>query len=277
MNDDSRHEQTIDKDPLGRGLGAKPYIYTMLSIAGILAFFLIWELLVRSGLVSGKYFTPPTQIIALFVDKLTNINPDGSTIQFNILQSLKVAISGLLLGMVLGIPLGLLMGWYKAADRFVRPLFEILRPIPPIAWIPLTILWLGIGLKAKAFIIFFAAFIPCLINSYTGIKQTNQTLINVARTCGAPDFEVFIKVGIPSSLPIMFAGIRVALGAAWSTLVAAEMLAANTGLGFMILMGRSYGRVDLILLGMVVIGLIGAIFTGSLAWLEKRIIKWRPT
>lgn len=123
-------------------------------------------------------------------------------------------------------------------------MFEILRPIPPISWIPLTILWLGIGIKAKAFIIFFAAFIPCVINSATGIEQTNKTLINVAKTCGASNVEIFFKVGIPSALPIMFAGIRVALGNAWATLVAAEMLAANSGLGYMILMGRNYARAD---------------------------------
>ena len=159
-------------------------------------------------------------------------------------------------------------------DRFVTPLFEIIRPIPPISWIPLTILWLGIGLKAQAFIIFFSAFIPCVINSYTGIKQTSPVLINVAKTFGASNFTIFIKVGIPSSLPITFAGIRVALGNSWSTLVAAEMLASSAGLGYMILMGRAFARPDIIVLGMLVIGIIGAIMTALLELAEKKIVKW---
>ena len=104
--------------------------------------------------------------------------------------------------------------------------------------------------------------------------QTSQTLINVAKTCGASNFEIFIKVGIPSSLPIMFAGIRVALGNAWATLVAAEMLAANSGLGYMILMGRQFARADIVILGMI-IGLVGALFTGILSFIERNVIKWR--
>ena len=120
------------------------------------------------------------------------------------------------------------MGWWTYADRFIRPIFELVRPVPPIAWIPLVVVWMGVGLKAKALIIFFTAFVPCVINSYTGIKLTNKTLIDVSRTFGASNREIFWKVGVPSSLPMVFAGIRVALGNSWSTLVAAEMLAASS-------------------------------------------------
>ena len=247
----------------------------MLSVAGVLSFFLIWQLLIEFGIVSGRYLSKPTEIVTLFIYKMTNTNPDGSTIPVSTLASLEVAIVGLLLAIVTGVPIGLLMGWYKGFRKFVKPVFEILRPIPPISWIPLTILWLGIGIKAKAFIIFFAAFIPCVINSATGIEQTNKTLINVAKTCGASNVEIFFKVGIPSALPIMFAGIRVALGNAWATLVAAEMLAANSGLGYMILMGRNYARADIVILGMVLIGALGALFTGTLGFIERRVIKWR--
>lgn len=275
MSEQKRKLKTSVKDPLGRGGGLSNFAYAMLSVAGVLSFFLIWQLLIEFGIVSGRYLSKPTEIVALFIYKMTNTNPDGSTIPVSTLASLEVAIVGLLLAIVTGVPIGLLMGWYKGFRKFIKPVFEILRPIPPISWIPLTILWLGIGIKAKAFIIFFAAFIPCVINSATGIEQTNKTLINVAKTCGASNVEIFFKVGIPSALPIMFAGIRVALGYAWATLVAAEMLAANSGLGYMILMGRNYARADIVILGMVLIGALGALFTGTLGFIERRVIKWR--
>lgn len=275
MSEQKRNLKTSVKDPLGRGGGLSNFAYAMLSVAGVLSFFLIWQLLIEFGIVSGRYLSKPTEIVALFIYKMTNTNPDGSTIPVSTLASLEVAIVGLLLAIVTGVPIGLLMGWYKGFRKFIKPVFEILRPIPPISWIPLTILWLGIGIKAKAFIIFFAAFIPCVINSATGIEQTNKTLINVAKTCGASNVEIFFKVGIPSALPIMFAGIRVALGNAWATLVAAEMLAANSGLGYMILMGRNYARADIVILGMVLIGALGALFTGTLGFIERRVIKWR--
>lgn len=248
--------------------------YIVLSIVGVGGFFLIWQLLVMTGIINSKYLAAPTDIIQLLFYKMTESAPDGNTLPINILSSLKVSLTGLGIALITGVPLGWIMGWYKWVDRFVTPIFEILRPIPPISWIPLTILWLGIGLKARAFIIFFAAFIPCVINSYTGIKQTNKTLINVAKTFGASNFEIFIKVGIPSSLPITFAGIRVALGNSWSTLVAAEMLASSAGLGYMILMGRAFARPDIIVLGMLVIGIIGAIMTGILSYAENKIVKW---
>lgn len=275
MNDSQKPKSLEPKDKLGRGLGLSSCAYTMLSVAGVLSFFIIWQLVVQTGLVSGRYLAKPTELIELFIYKWSNVDPDGATIPNSVVASLKVALTGFLLAIVTGIPIGLLMGWYKGFSRFIRPLFEVLRPIPPISWISLTIIWLGIGLKAKAFIIFFAAFIPCVINSATGIEQTNQTLINFAKTCGASNFTIFIKVGIPSSLPIMFAGIRVALGNAWATLVAAEMLAADAGIGYMILMGRSFARTDIVILGMVIIGAIGALFTGILSFVERRVIKWR--
>jgi NitT/TauT family transport system permease protein len=135
--------------------------------------------------------------------------------------------------------------------------------------------WLGIGLQAKAFIIFFATFVPCLINSYTGIKQTSQVLINVAKTCGASNFTIFRRIGIPSAMTMTFAGVRVALGNAWATLVAAEMLASASGLGYMILMGRQFARPDIIILGIVVIGAIGTILTSLLKLVEQRILGWK--
>ena len=247
----------------------------ILSIVGVIGFFLIWELVVRTGIVSIKYVEKPSRILELFFIKLSDPNPDGSVLGVNILASLQVSLTGFFIAIIIGVLLGLLMGWYKGFDKFIRPIFEIIRPIPPISWIPLTIIWMGIGLKAKAFIIFFSAFIPCVINSYTGIKQTNRSLINVAKTFGASNFTTFYKIGVPSAMPMVFAGVRIALGNSWATLVAAEMLAASAGLGFMILMGRQFARPDIIILGMLVIGAIGAIISSGLGFVENKMLRWR--
>ncbi len=249
--------------------------YLLLSAAGIIGFLLIWQVVVMTGLVDAKLLPAPTTILDTFIYKLGNTPPDGNILIVDLLASLQVALSGFLIAIVIGVPLGLLMGWWGYADRFIRPIFELVRPVPPIAWIPLVVVWMGIGLKAKALIIFFTAFVPCVINSYTGIKLTNQTLINVSRTFGAKNFEIFYKIGIPSSLPMVFAGIRVALGNSWSTLVAAEMLAASAGLGYMIQVGRTVARPDIVLVGMVVIGATGAILSAMLSKLEKYFLRWK--
>ena len=246
-----------------------------LSFAGILLFLLIWEGLALSGIVDSRILCDVLEVLRLFVPKLSDPNPDGAVLTVHIWSSLQVALLGFLLAVVIGVPLGWLMGWYRGADSFLRPIFEIIRPIPPVSWIPLTIVWLGIGLPAKSFIVFFAAFVPCLINAYTGIRQTKEVLKNVGKTFGASYFTVFVKVGIPSSLVMTFAGIKVAIGNAWATLVAAEMLAASSGLGYMILMGRSYARVDLIILGIVVIGVLGVIISAIINRLERIFLGWR--
>ncbi|MBS6396629.1 MAG: ABC transporter permease [Clostridiales bacterium] len=247
----------------------------MLSISGVLLFFIAWEILAVSGIVDSKKICDVLQIFKLFILKFTDPNPDGAVLLVNVWSSLEIALCGFGLAIVIGIPLGWLMGWYRGFDSFMRPIFEIIRPIPPVSWIPLTIVWLGIGLKAKAFIVFFAAFVPCLINSYTGIRQTKEVLKNVGKTCGASYFTIFWKVGIPSSMTMTFAGIKVAIGNAWATLVAAEMLAASSGLGYMILMGRSYGRVDLVILGIVVIGALGVLIAALINLLENAVLGWK--
>ena len=250
-------------------------MYMMLSVTGVAVFLLIWEIVSDTGIANSRYLAAPSTILKLFITKLTDPNPDGAVLGVNILASLQVSLTGFFLAIIIGIPLGLLMGWYGGFESFIRPIFELIRPIPPVSWIPLTIVWLGIGLPAKAFIVFFFAFVPCVINAYTGIKQTSPVLINFAKTCGASNFTIFWKIGIPSSMTMVFAGVRVALGNAWATLVAAEMLAASSGLGYMILMGRQFARPDLILLGIVIIGIIGVIFTAILSKVENKVLGWK--
>lgn len=275
-------EQTVrrltDKERIAKVQSEKrrtAYQLTTLSIVGILAFLLIWQLAVYSGLLSSRYVPMPSDVIRLLFEKWSDPNPDGAVLGVHILSSLQVALTGFFLAIIIGVPLGLLMGWFKGFDSFMRPIFEILRPIPPVSWIPITIIWLGLGLQAKAFIVFFSAFVPCVINAYTGIRQTSETLINVGKICGASNFTIFRKIGIPSAMTMIFAGIRVALGNAWATLVAAEMLAANAGLGYMIQQGRSFARTDIIILGIVIIGTLGVIFTWILERVEGKVLGWK--
>ncbi len=247
----------------------------VLGFLGIAVFLGIWQLAGTLGWVSTKILASPTDVVATFIDKLTNPKPDGSTLPQHIWASLKLALIGFGAACVIGIPLGLTMGFFKGMDHFFNPLFEIIRPIPPLAWIPVILLILGIGTTAKAFIIFVAAFVPCLLNSYVGIKRTRTTLINVAKTSGATDMQIFFKVGLPSALPMVFTGVKVSLGTSWATLVAAEMLSSSVGLGYMIQRGRTIVRSDIIIVGMLTIGVIGAILVFLLSLLEKKIAPWR--
>lgn len=251
------------------------YQLTVLSIIGVLAFLLIWQFAVMGGLLPNRYVPMPSEVVKLFFVKWVDPNPDGAVLGVHILASLQVALTGFFLAIIIGVPLGLFMGWFRGFESFMRPIFEILRPIPPVSWIPITIIWLGLGLQAKAFIVFFSAFVPCTINAYTGIRQTSPALINVAKVCGASNFTIFRKIGVPSAMTMTFAGIRVALGNAWATLVAAEMLAANVGLGYMIQQGRSFARPDIIILGIVVIGILGVIFTWLLGLVEGKVLGWK--
>lgn len=249
--------------------------FRLIAFASIVVFLIIWQSVVDLGIVNGRTLPSPSKVFNSLIAKTHTKAPDGNTLAENIFASLRVTLSGFFAAIILGVPLGLVMGWYKVAEKLLNPIFELVRPVPPIAWIPLVVLWMGVGLKAKALIIFFSAFVPCVINSYTGIRLTSKNLINVSKTFGATNFEIFYKIGIPSSLPMVMAGIRLALGNSWSTLVAAEMLAANAGLGFMIQMGRQLARADVVVMGMLIIGVFGAILSLLLSRIESHLLRWK--
>lgn len=255
----------------GKKSSAKYYI---ISACSLLIFLLVWELVTDVFQVFPAYAMPsPKKTLVAFLNKLTKKSPDGSTLFVHIGASLQVALTGYLLGALIGIPLGILMAWYKPVDMVIKPIFDLVRPIPPIGWVPIMVLTLGIGLKAKAMIIFVAAVIPCIINSYSGIKQTSEVHINVAKTFGMSKWMILLKVAIPTALPMIFTGLRVSLGVAWTTLVAAELVAATKGLGYMLQIARTIGRPDIIVMGMFVIAIIGAILVSILEFLEKTFVR----
>ena len=170
----------------------------------------------------------PAKVLNTFIYKLCGgVNPDGATLLQHIAASMKIALGGYVVGVIIGVPLGIAMAWNRKFEMFAKPLFDIIRPIPALAWIPLMILWLGIGYWSKVGIIFFAAFISATINSYAGIKRTSQVHLWVASTFGATNMQMLFKVAIPTALPMIFTGLRLALGSSWVALVAAELLAAT--------------------------------------------------
>ena len=276
MSDNKRTSKQLSSIEIENKNARKEKIKLLaISFVSLAIFFGIWQLVTTIGLIPSRYLNPPTKVIQTFFNKMTDPNPDGATIPIHFWTSFKLALSGFVAAVVIGVPLGLVMGYYKIAEWFIRPIFEVVRPIPPIAWIPVSILWLGIGYPAKAFIIFMSAFVPCVINAHLGVTLTNPTLINVAKTCGASRWQIFRTICIPSAMPLVFTSLRIALGNAWSALVAAEMLSATAGLGYMIQQGRNFARSDIIIVGMLTIGISGALMSFGLSKIEGKATPWR--
>lgn len=248
--------------------------YGWLSVLSIILFVAVWwfccDIL---KLTSSSTLPGPITIAETFIKKLTSTAPDGATLPQHIFSSLKISLGGWIMGVVIGTPLGIFMAWYKKVDLFARPLFDLLRPIPGLAWIPLMIILFGIGLTPKIVTVFLSAFVPCVLNSYTGIRQTKDVHLWVGQTFGASDTQMLLHIAIPTALPLIMTGIRVALGAAWTCIVAAEMLASTMGLGYMIQQARGIYRPDIIICGMIGIGAIGAVFSGVLSLIENKIVK----
>jgi NitT/TauT family transport system permease protein/taurine transport system permease protein len=248
--------------------------YFLISIFSLFGFFFIWYALTTWAQILPYHVMPsPVTIFQSFFRKLTSTIPDGATIPQHLIASLQTSVSGFLAGSVVGVPLGMAMAWNKKADLFFRPLFDLLRPIPPLAWIPIMIILLGIGTPARAAIIFMSAFVPNVINSYMGIKQTNPVHLWVGQVFGATRGELFRKVAFPTALPYTFTGLRISLGVSWVSLVAAEMLASTRGLSYMIQIGRLVVRPDIIIVGMLTIGATGALLAFLLKLVEDHFVR----
>ena len=172
------------------------------------------------------------------------------------------------------IPLGVAMGWWKVVHDQVDPLIEMLRPVPPLAWIPLSILWFGIGDTQNQFIIFLGIFFPILLNTIAGVANVEPNLIRAARCLGANDWEVLWRVVLRAALPQIVTGIRIGLGVGWMALVAAELVGANSGLGFLINDARTVLRTDYVIVGMATIGLVGLLIDWVIRSLSRRLLPW---
>ncbi|MBI3699795.1 MAG: ABC transporter permease [Afipia sp.] len=192
---------------------------------------------------------------------------------FHLMASLKREAVAFLFSMT-AIPLGIAMGWWRIVYNQVSPIMEMLRPIPPLAWIPLSILWFGIGDTQNEFIIFLGIFFPILVNTIVGVKNIEPNLVRAARSLGAPEYKVLMRVVFKGALPQVITGIRIGLGVGWMALVAAELVGANSGLGFIINDARSMLRTDIIVVGMLTIGLVGLLIDTAIRVLSRYLLPW---
>ncbi|MEM2178268.1 MAG: ABC transporter permease [Candidatus Methanomethylicaceae archaeon] len=252
--------------------------YKMISILSIISFIALWQSIVYLEIFPKYLLAGPVEIFNMLVlstFESTSIKVGIRPWPEHVFMSIIRAMTGFIVAAIIGIPLGILMGWYKSIEALVDPIFELIRPIPPIAWIPLAILWFGIGLASKVFIIWLGAFIPCLINSYIGVKTVDPILIRAARTLGASDRQIFLTVAIPYALPTIIGGLRIAVGSAWMCLVAAELIGADIGLGFLSMHGMQWLRPDITILAMMLIGVLGFFFDTIIRKIEGKFSEWR--
>jgi NitT/TauT family transport system permease protein len=181
------------------------------------------------------------------------------------------------LALVVGIPLGLWMGWVAGAYRTLNPIFQMLRPISPIAWIPLAILWFGVGDLSPVFLIFISSVFPLIVQTTSGVHTIDRRYLRAAANFGVSRAVLFRRVVIPAVLPEIIVGMRIGIGVAWLVVVAAEMIALRSGLGYLIMDSRNAGnRYDLVIAAMIIIGLIGLLLDGCTRLLERlKTVKWR--
>ncbi|MGN0633651.1 MAG: ABC transporter permease [Oscillospiraceae bacterium] len=238
----------------------------ILLTAAILIFWIISD---KRGELNPVIMPSPEKVwntLVLLVQK--------GTLWTNILISLTRVLKGYLLSAALGITLGILIGLSRNLDRLTGLIIQIIKPIPPIAWIPLVILWFGIGESGKVFLIFLGGFFTILVNVVDGIRHTDEKLIEVSKSMETPFLKHIFLVVIPGAAPNIFTGLRTGLSSCWMCVVAAELVSSTTGLGYLIMNARQFGQTDKVLIGMFTIGIIGKIMDSLLKLVEKYAIKW---
>ncbi len=211
-----------------------------------------------------------------FLELLIEGDTDGVTLLEHAGRSIYRVSLGFLLALVTASPLGIAIGRYRVINDVLSPVVEALRPIPPIAWIPLSILMFRTNLLgAQVFIIWIGAFFPILLNTTTGVKRTNPVHIDVARSFGADEPQILRKIVLPSSAPEMFAGFRIGFGIGWMCLVAAEMIGGGLGLGYLVIISQQLGRTGQTISAMLMIGLFGFLISYAFLYVEKNLLRWR--
>jgi NitT/TauT family transport system permease protein len=231
---------------------------------------IFWWLLRLTGLINPGLLPSPLQVAKTFWSTLT-----AGNLLTNITMSVLRVLGGLLLGTAAAVPIGFLIGWYRPVGRLLDPLINFFRALPPIALIPLVIVYLGIGEIAKIAILFYASFFAAVIVMYEGMSAISPIYVRVARTLGATDFEIFARVMVPLTVPHMLVALRVALGVCWATLVAAELVAAQEGLGAMIQNASAFFDLNTIYLGIICIGALALLMDTILRRLTARIVGWQ--
>jgi NitT/TauT family transport system permease protein len=238
-----------------------------LNGASVLVGLCLWGLVTASGLVS---LPTPAQVAA------TAIAEAKSGVLFtDALSSLARVLTGFCLGLIVAIPVGFLMGWYRVARGIIEPYVQFFRTIPPLAIIPLAIVTMGIDETPKVFVIFLAAFLSSVVATYQGVISVDETLISAARVLGARDMTIFWRVVIPASTPYIMVGARVGLGSSWATVVAAELIAAQSGLGYRMQQAQLYYDLPAIFVSLIVIGVLGLAMDRIVMAADRALTAWQ--
>ena len=245
------------------------------ALAALAAVLLLWHMLTAaSGVISPARFPAPAEVGAAMRQIMVEGYSNGRWHE-HVLRSVLLVSMGFVVASSIGVALGLAMGASRAVEAFVNPIFLVLRPIPPLAWIPLAIVWLGLGDAAKMMVIFVAAFVPSVINSYTGVRQIDRPIFEAAAMLDIRGIRYWREVLIPGALPSIFTGLRLSLQASWTTLVAAELVGAVAGLGTILNQAAQDIFPAMILVGMLSVALCGWLMTLGLGWIERRVMPWK--
>ncbi len=241
----------------------------------LLCVLLLWQMSTAwFGWIRPLFLASPTTLWEAFATSLREPY-GGATLPEHMLVSLNEVLVGFVGGVAVGIPLGVSMGWSPAVGRMMSPFFNTARQIPPLAWVPLAVVWFGIDFAPKAFVIFIAAVVPSTINAFIGVRMVDRDLLNAARVFGAGGWRLVRQAVVPSAAPLMFTGMRLSLQISWTTVVAAELLASSAGLGFMMVNASRNLQPEFIMLSMAMIGILGALMTLALERLQHRLISWQ--
>jgi len=236
-------------------------------------FFFIWDFVAATRILGSSLARPHEVLIQLgqmMVDPLA-----GKSLLGHIWASTQRILIGFVIASLVAVPLGLMMALNPYINAVVKPVFDLLKPMPPIAWISISILWFGIGEASKVFIIIIGTFVPCLLNSYNGVRLIEPELYDVVRMLGGNRRQEIIQVCFPASFPAIFAGLQISLSIAWTCVLAAELVSARSGLGFVIILGMNLSRPALIVGGMVVIAVVAWATTLLVTLLEKFACPWK--
>ncbi|NLE75639.1 MAG: ABC transporter permease [Chloroflexi bacterium] len=244
----------------------------LLPILSPVVLILLWQIVAWAG-IGGDLMPSPIKVVQEFFRMLFN-KVGRYPLSGHVYWSMRRVLIAFFIAIAMGLPLGLLMGWSRRFEAIVKPIFEIFRPIPPIAWIPLAILWFGIGETPKVFICWVGAFVPVVMNAYTGVRFTESLLLDAGRTLGASNRQLFFEVAVPSALPAIFAGLQNGLSLAWMCVLAAELVGAREGVGFLIDTGMQLTNTSMVIAGMITIGAVGALIATVLRRMEKVIAPW---
>ena len=241
-----------------------------LSLAGAASFIGVWSLAALSGISSREFLPAPWDVVARFAQLL--VEPfAGYVLHQHVASSLQRFAMGFVLAVCVGIPLGLLMAWFGWVDRLVSPLFEAVRFVAPIAWVPFAALWFGTGIGGPVLIIFMGALPPVLINTYRGAKYVDRKYIEASSMLGAGPWRGITQVMLPAAVPSIVSGLRISAGLAWQSLVGAELIVASSGVGYLMVKGQAGLSTATVMSGMIAIGLVGLVLDVLLRRLQQTI------